>query len=130
MMHRDPRSVLNVRTHAITIPNDPTTRMHLTSRILRNVAIPVRVDCPLTCWPALGSATVTGAPRIKFGDTDTTLRRVCFALWRTDDGYLAKNWVVRTTCGTPRCVRPDHLELVRGAVSNGGGRRVTQEQAA
>jgi hypothetical protein len=105
--------------HAIQIPTDPVTKAHLTSRILRNVAIPVRVDCPRQCWPALGATNLRGGPRIKLGSTDTMLRRVVFALWCSSDGYLAPAWVVRTTCGTPRCVRPDHLELVRGGVSQG-----------
>jgi hypothetical protein len=111
---------------AVQIPTDPVTKAHLTSRILRNVAIPVRVDCPLQCWPALGATNIRGGPRIKLGATDTMLRRVVYALWCTPDGYLPAAWVVRATCATPRCVRPNHLELVRGGVSRG---IITQQQA-
>jgi hypothetical protein len=104
---------------AFQAPADPTTRAHLMSRVMRQVAVPTRIDS-FCCWPALGAVNLRGDPRFRLGRGDTTLRRVVFALWCTEDGYLPAAWVVRARCGTPRCVRPDHLELVRGAVSFGG----------
>jgi hypothetical protein len=105
--------------HPILIPSDPMTRAHLAFRILRSVAIPFRANSFKACWPALGAVNVRGDPRIRYGTGDTMLRRLVYAMWCTEDGYLPAAWVVRTTCRTRRCVRPDHLELVRGAVSYG-----------
>jgi hypothetical protein len=110
------------RMHAVQVPSDPTMRAHLMSRVLRQVAIPTRID-NFCCWPALGAVTLRGGPRIRLSSGDTMLRRVVWALWCAEDGYLPANWVLRTTCKTARCVRPSHLELVRGSVSLGNGRR-------
>jgi hypothetical protein len=89
-------------------------RAHLLFRMLRSVAIPFRVNSPKACWPALGAVNLRGDPRLRLAAGDTTLRRVMYAAFCTNDGYLPADWVVRTTCQTPRCTRPDHLQLVRG----------------
>jgi hypothetical protein len=117
---RDPRTVSLVRTHAIQVPNDPTARAHLAYRVLRLLAVPARSDSPKAHWLAIGAVNLRGAPRMRYGTSgDTMMRRVVWALWMADDGYLPAGWVVRACCGVERCCRPDHLELVRGAVSHG-----------
>jgi hypothetical protein len=103
--------------HPIQVPDDPTLRAHLMCRVLRSLAVPHRVDSTKRHWLAINSLNLRGDPRIKFGNADTTTRRLAWALWCSPDGYLGPDWVVRTTCGIPQCCRPDHLELVKGAVS-------------
>jgi hypothetical protein len=115
----EPRTEKDVRTKAIQIPSDPTTLAHLQYRVLRALSIPYRVDSPCSHWLATGAINIHGAPRIRYGEGDTMMRRLAWALWRSPDGRLEADFVVRARCGVERCCKPDHLELIRGAVSRG-----------
>jgi hypothetical protein len=95
---------------------DPLRRAELAARVWRQTDVP-KARATRRCWTWRGAVTSSCEPRLQLDSTrGTTVRRVVWVLYMADaDGRLPSDRVVRAVCGSRLCVRPDHLELVRGA---------------